>query len=342
MSLKTKVLIAGIGGASLGTEIAKCLSLAKRYSIYGCDISTIAFGHYMNDFEKTFVADTNNYVESVISICKKNKIRYIIPGGEKPMVLLAKGAKQMMDADVTVVSNSPEVITTFSDKKKGFEKLSSLGFTIPLTKEISESKDLEKFPFPAIVKPSSGTGGSDSVFLAEDKDQCLAYLELLKRNKRKAIVQEYISLDEGEFTIGVLSLPDQSVVDAVVMKRVFNSKLSISFQNSSGLISSGYSQGLIADFPKFKKQAIEIAKAVSSSGAINIQARVKKGVLIPFEINPRFSASTYLRALAGFNEIDFALQNLVSGKKKFSFRVKEGYYLRSFDEIFVPLKKEKK
>ena len=63
MPSKTRVLVAGIGGASLGTEIAKCLSMAKRYVVYGCDISALAFGHFMPHFKKTFLADSEDYVE---------------------------------------------------------------------------------------------------------------------------------------------------------------------------------------------------------------------------------------------------------------------------------------
>ena len=55
MSSKLNILIAGIGGASLGTEILKSLLLVKeRYRVFGCDISPFAFGHFQNDFESTF------------------------------------------------------------------------------------------------------------------------------------------------------------------------------------------------------------------------------------------------------------------------------------------------
>jgi carbamoyl-phosphate synthase large subunit len=44
--MAVRVLVAGIGGASLGTEILKALQLAGRYELFGCDISPMAFGHY--------------------------------------------------------------------------------------------------------------------------------------------------------------------------------------------------------------------------------------------------------------------------------------------------------
>ena len=341
MNKKSNILIAGIAGASLGSEIAKCLHLTGKYTIYGCDISDLAYGHFMPTFSKTFVADNENYVDSLIAICEKNEIHYIIPGGEIPMSILAKETAKLNSKNITLVSNSPSVIEIFSDKKATFEKLEELGCNIPLTIEVKSDNDLDKMTFPCIVKPSKGTGGSDSVFLAANKEECLVYVELLKRNGRSTIVQEYIPVDEGEFTIGVLSLPDKDVVGCVVMQRVFNSKLSVAFKSKYGLISSGYSQGLIGDFPRLKEEAIHIARAIGSTGPINIQGRMKNGKLIPFEINPRFSASTYLRAKAGFNEIDFYLQYLINGTKNFEFKINYGYYLRSFEEVFVPLTEKK-
>ncbi|MCS6955556.1 MAG: hypothetical protein NZM44_04305 [Candidatus Calescibacterium sp.] len=41
--MKTKVFVAGIGGASLGTEIVKALMLANNYEIYGGDISDLSY-----------------------------------------------------------------------------------------------------------------------------------------------------------------------------------------------------------------------------------------------------------------------------------------------------------
>lgn len=336
MKHKQNILVAGIAGASLGTEVAKSLKLAGHYTTFGCDISPLAYGHYAGLFEKTFVADSSDYVNSIVSICNKNNISYVVPGGEAPMNLLSAGIAKLVENGITLASNSASIVQLFSDKRNTFECLNAMGFDTPFTVAISRPEDLDNMTFPCIVKPSTGTGGSDSVFLSANKNECLIYVELLKRNGRNVIVQEYIPLDEGEFTIGVLSLPNKNVVDAVVMKRVFNSKLSVAYKSKFGLISSGYSQGLIDDFSDLKAAAIKIAKTVGSTGPLNIQARVKNGRLVPFEINPRFSASTFLRAKAGFNEVDIYLQHLMSGKTTFNYKMDYGYYLRSFEEIYVP------
>lgn len=331
-----KVLVTGLAGASLGTEILKSLSRAGTYMVYGCDISPIAYGLFDSRLQGAFVVDKNNYIDSVIDLCKTNKISHIIPGGEQPMALLANAHEQLAKDGIQVASNTPEIVKLFSDKATTFDFLANKGFEIPRTIRVETAADLDGFSFPCIVKPSAGTGGSDSVFLATSKEECLLYVELLKRNKRQVIVQEYIDLNEGEFTIGVLSDTHEKIIGSIAMQRVFNSKLSVAYRGEKGLISSGYSQGLIADFKHIRRQAERIAVAAGSRGPLNIQGRVRNGVLVPFEINPRFSASTYLRTLAGFNEVDLFLQHLISGNVSFDQPIREGYYMRTFDEMYIP------
>ena len=62
---------------------------------------------------------------------------------------------------------------------------------------------------------------------------------------------------------------------------------------------------------------------------------MKDGVLIPFEINPRLSASSYLRAMAGFNEVDLYLRAVAGGEMPEKPVIREGWYLRSLTERFV-------
>lgn len=335
MKEKTNILIAGIAGASLGTEIFKCLYLTDDYNVYGCDISSFAFGHYQEGFKRTFLASANNYIESVIDICSKNNIKYIIPGGEQPMVILGNSSELLVNKGISIVSNSQDIINNFSDKSKTFEILADYGFSIPLTKTVRNIDDLDKMIFPCIVKPAKDSGGSSFVFLAGNKEEAWLYTEYLLKNNKIPLLQEYIPETEGEFTVGVLSLPNKNVVGSIALKRSFNSKLSIFSKTDNGLISSGYTQGLIDEFPDIRKTAEDIALKIKSVGPINIQGRMKNGEFVPFEINPRFSASTYLRAMAGFNEIDIYLKYLINGSVNYPFKINYGHYFRSFSEEYV-------
>lgn len=334
---KARVMIAGIGGASLGTEILKCLRLADRYSIFGCDISPNAYGHFADGFVRTAVVDRSRYVESVLDVCRHERIEVIVPGGEQPLFLLSEAASKLRSADVRLAANSTSVVSRFTDKHRTFELLRDLGIPTPATALVEARSDLTRIPTPCVVKPATGSGGSSFVFLADTHDEAWLYASYLIKMGRKALVQEYVSHEGGEFTVGVLSLPDSRMVGSIALRRALESKLSVLVQSKTGVISTGYSQGLIEDFPAVRATAERIAKAAGSVGPLNIQGRVRDGVFLPFEINPRFSASTFLRALAGFNEVDLYLQFVLRGVEPRTGSLRYGHYLRSLTEVFAPV-----
>lgn len=330
-----KVMIAGIGGASLGTELLKCLVLAGRYEIFGCDVSPTAYGLYDPSFSRTFIVSRDDYVTSVIDTCREADVNWVIPGGEQPMVLLGAAADQLAAAGIVLVANHPDVIHTFSDKSTTFTCLAALGFTVPRTVEVISEANLDRVGMPCIIKPATGSGGSAMVFFATDAEEAMTYADYIRRTGGCPLAQEYISPDEGEFTVGVLSLPSGEVVGSIALRRSLDAKLSVLSRGRGGVVSSGYSQGYIGDFPAIRARAEAIASAVGSRGAINIQGRVRNGELIPFEINPRLSASTYLRAMTGFNEVDFLLQRIAFNNPVQPAPLREGWYLRSLTEFYV-------
>ena len=331
-----RVLIAGIGGASLGTEILKSLVLAGRYRIFGSDISKLAFGHACEGFETTYVVDRDNYIGDTLRICREQGIECIIPGGEQPLRILAEASDELCAAGIHLAANSPRVVRLFTDKRTTFEFLRQIGIQTPQTVVSTSLVDLDAMSYPCVVKPATGSGGSAFVFLANDRREARLYVDYLLNNNQVALLQEYIPEDEGEFTIGVLCLPNRQLVGSVALRRVLGPKLSVHFRGDHGVISSGYSQGLIEEFPEYCEVAERIALAAESEGPMNVQGRVRNGVFLPFEINPRFSASTYLRAMAGFNEIDHYLQFVRTGVPGSRPALRPGYYLRSLTEAYVP------
>ena len=74
------------------------------------------------------------------------------------------------------------------------------------------------------------------------------------------------------------------------------------------VISSGVSQGDIGRFEDVTEQCREIAERLGSRGPLNIQCRFVDGKVQIFEINPRFSGTTSLRAMVGLNEPDLLVR----------------------------------
>lgn len=335
MKEKVRVLVAGIGGASLGTELIKSLQYSENYTIFGCDISKFAFGHYQNEVEESFVIRRNKYVHDISNICQEKQIQVIVPGAEEPSILLAEAQNLFKRIGVHVASNSYEVIKICSNKSELFEYLKQLDIPVPRSILVKKLTDINNISFPCVIKPATGSGGSNFVFLATNKSETELYVSYLMNHNQLPLIQEYIPDDEGEFTIGVLNLPDGFFIGSIALKRMFHNKLSITAKTDAGIISSGYSQGLIEDFADIRKQAESIAHLLNSKGPLNIQGRFRKGLLLPFEINPRFSATTYLRTLAGFNEVDMYIKSVINNNRPSIQKIHYGYYLRSLAEVFI-------
>ncbi len=337
--MKKRVLIAGVGGASLGTEIAKCLKISGRYELIAADVSPQAYGLYETHFQESYVVSRENYASRILKLCEQHNVQAVIPGGEQPLRLLVPHKTLLADAGVFLTTNNSHVIEISSDKRKTFEHLAKLGLPSPKTVVLNTVTDLEKITYPSILKPAVESGGSVSTHLVDKCEEAEFLFTHLNAKGIKLIAQEYLSGEEGEYTVGVLHLPDGTLVGSIALQRSFPSKLSYVSNTNGRIISTGNSQGLVDEFPEVCSQAEKIATLIESTGPLNIQGRVRDGVFYPFEINPRFSASCYLRALAGFNEPELFLEHHFTGNMPTRGPIKPGYYLRSFAEQWVPKEK---
>ncbi len=126
------------------------------------------------------------------------------------------------------------------------------------------------------------------------------------------VVQEYIGAPTDEFTVGVLHSPAGECLGSIVIRREILSGLSnrLRVPNRTGrpefgdhlVVSSGITQGAVVEHERVERASLAIAHALGSTGPLNVQGRLVGDEFVPFEINPRFSGTAPMRALAGFNE----------------------------------------
>ena len=208
------------------------------------------------------------------------------------------------------------------DKARLNNTLKSLGFLVPKYIETFERSKINKINFfPIILKPRTGGKGSSNVFIAQSPKQLIALADYLNISDKSSdfIIQEYTGTPEQEYTVGILHDKRGVFIDGITLKRDLTKSLSVRSKerNLTGqkilgeylVVSSGVSQGVIGAFPKITNQCRKIADALGSTGPLNIQCRLIDGKVSVFEINPRFSGTTSLRAIAGLNEPDLLIQS---------------------------------
>ena len=91
----------------------------------------------------------------------------------------------------------------------------------------------------------------------------------------------------------------------------------------------------VGDHPDVRREAMAVVRAVGARGPCNVQLRLTERGPVTFEINPRFSGTTGMRAHFGYNEVEMALRSFVLGETLSPPQVREGVALRFWEETYL-------
>lgn len=339
------VLIAGTGGGGTGTELIKAFKLAShKYKIVATDMWPNSFGLSETPYRYMIPpASSSDYIDTLLKICKKENVNAIATGSEPELKQVAKNSHIFEENGIKVLLNPWKVIDMCTDKYELMKFLSSHGIKCPQYFLYEEESDLDNIDqYPVIIKPKVG-GGSQNVFIAQDKEEVSFFTHYLKKYGYEPLVQEYVGTHEEEFTIGVLYADDGKLLTSIAMKRMLGSGLStrqtVMNPNTKTkyVVSSGISQGLIDDFKEIRKEAEKISKIIGANGPVNVQCRKTDAGIIPFEINPRFSGTTGPRSLVGYNEPDMFCRYKLFGEIPSKIEYRYGYVVRGLVEKYISL-----
>ncbi len=346
---KIAVLVTGAGGGGIGEQTIKCLRLSSlEFIIVSTDVTEISKGKI--DADKFIVApivSDANYLSFILEVCAKNEIRAIIPGSEAELKFYSGNRSIFYERKIELLINGESVIKICLDKILTSDFLSKNKFASPKSFPVSHHSQFNIIDiYPLVLKPSVGGGGSANTFIAQNEEELKVFGQFLLTQYPEFIAQEYVGDANSEFTVGVLSLSDGKIVDSIVLRRNILSGLGsklkiINTSNKPELgkylaISSGISQGEIVRNELISNTCEEVAKAIGSTGPLNIQCRLVEGRVFIFEINPRFSGTSPMRALAGFNEVEISIKDRILKMRNFTrIDYKLGNVVRGLIEYFV-------
>ncbi len=349
MSQKIAVMVTGIGGGGHGEQIIKALRLADtKYEIVGCDMSPVSKG--LAEVEHPYLvppASDPDYITCILALCNKHKVKALFHGSEPELKVMSRDREAIEGNGIFLPINPESVIDTCMDKFKTMAFLSENGFSFPQSIRVSSLEDIKKAKvIPAILKPSVGGGGSVNTFIAQTERELYLLAEYLLGIYSEFIVQEYLGTPECEYTVGVLIAMDGVLLNSIAVKRTILSGLSnrMKVPNRTGnpdfspilAVSSGISQGEVGRFPEVTAICEKIAMKLGCRGAVNIQCRFIDGKVYVFEINPRFSGTTSLRAMVGYNEPDILIRKHLLGEDiQPQFNYETGIIMRGLQETFI-------
>lgn len=341
---KYNFLITPLNGRNAGTEAFKSLKLTNIYNkIVVTDITKFSYGnHVCENFYIQPCASSGDYINSILKIVKKEKIDVIIPGSDYEIRALAKERERFKKLRTYLLMNSQEVINTCMDKYKTAEFFEKNN--IPCIKtEVFSLRNVNNYNLfnylgkklhrPFIIKPNFFSGGSNTISIIQDRYDLGRFIKLNSHYRDKFIAQEYIDAPNKEYTVGVMSDKSGRIISSFAMKRDLSTpdsvKLRVKNKHKSNvkseylIISSGLSQGLVRDYPKIREFSEDIALKLKSAGPLNIQCREYENKIYIFEINPRFSGTTSIRAIMGHNDVKLIFYSVVKdinlGQQKYKF-----------------------
>lgn len=341
---KIQVLVTGVGGGGIGEQIMFALRTAETpYRIIGTDMDPHSLGLRFADRGYVVPRSTDeSYVTRMLEICQDEGVKALIPGSEAELIKISETRETFKDHGVIPLINAGKVIDLCLDKWKAHLFLKNNGFNVP--ESYLPTGEGGKVEFPVIIKPYLGTGGSRFVFVAQNEKELNFFVSYLRRNDAEPMIQQYMGSAENEFTVGVLTSFEGDLLGSIALKRRLSGRFSTlcvlkNYRDVSRPIhiSTGISQGVIDDFPEVRKNAEKIALKLGSRGPINIQCRVVEGESFVFEINPRFSGTESLRALAGYNAPDALIRKYVLGEEVDRLSFKRGRASRGLANHFVAL-----
>ncbi|MBB3862572.1 carbamoyl-phosphate synthase large subunit [Novosphingobium hassiacum] len=318
----SRILVTG-AGAVLGQGIIKSLrSGGSGWEIIAADPNPLSVGLYWADQACLIpMASDPAYADAIEDLLEVLRPHAVLVGTDVELAIFASRREEWERRFATrILVSDPETIEIADDKYATARFLARHGLDHPLSALPEDAEGLEflidRVGFPLIVKPRRGARAV-GVSLVSDR----ADLALALTGRSGLVVQQLAGPDDQEYTAGVLFFEDE-VKASIVLRR--------------DLRDGNTYRAFVGEYPDCDAYVRSVAEALRPYGPANFQFRKgADGRCRLFEINARFSGTTPMRALAGFNEVDLCLRHLLHGKAVPPCKARPGVILRFLDEQFI-------
>lgn len=327
--VSAKVLVTAVGGI-VAQGIIKSLKLANksdsdlRYRIIAADMNAQAAGLYRCHKGVLLPpATSTRYVESLLKIAKQEEIAAIFVGSDEEIPIIGDSRKRIeSETNAKVLVSPKEVLNIARDKWKTYLFLKENNLDVAAS-TLPENADefVREFKYPIVVKPREGYG-SKNFHVVRSHSEMHQAISNIQRAGWHAILQEFIDENHAEYTSGItIDRRGEYVMSSVSIQKTLKGGQTY--------------KALIDDYEDVRKPSEEAGMKLGGIGAINIQAKLVRGRLKIFEINPRFSATCPMRSVAGVNEPDIVYRNAVLGEEIKLKEYKRLVCMRYWNEVYI-------
>ncbi len=313
-----KVLVTG-AGTLLGQGIIRSLRRSQLdVTIVTVDPCPLSPGVYWADAAH-FVpfASAPDFRTGIERILRIEHPDAVLVGTDVELMFFAENRAELEDEFGTkIVVSSPRVVAIADDKWLTAEFLRDSG--LPYADSAlagAEEALIERVGFPLVVKPRIGAR-SRGVTVVNNREELRVALTTVP----DPVIQEHLGTAGMEFTAGGIFF-EGSDQASIVMRR--------------DLRDGNTYRAYVEEFPELNQQVRRIVEHLQPFGPVNVQFRLHKDAAVTFEINARFSGTTPLRALAGFNEVEMVLRHLLDGAPILQPAVQPMVIVRHWSETII-------
>jgi carbamoyl-phosphate synthase large subunit len=236
--------------------------------------------------------DRARYIERLIRLCRDHRIDAVLPSVPAEIDALSGLSDPVaLPSGVPVVCLPRAYRDVFDDKLSAYRALEGFVPLAPYADGTSSEEVralVKRHGFPVVVKRRTGRGG-ESFQIAERPRE----LDAAIRQTPGPVVQSWIDDAGGEYTVGLFATPGRIA--------------SIAFRRRLGRTGSSWFAETVDD-PEVLRYARAIAAVSRLRGAANVQVRKSSEGVRLLEINARFSSLAPARAVAGFRDVEWSVE----------------------------------
>ena len=297
-------------GAPGAAGILNCLKQEPSFHVITADANPGAVGRWLSkDFELIPPANSKEFIDVVIAVCRKRNIHVILPLVTRELIPLSNHIKELELAGCRVIISSTASLKIANNKSRLYEFLQSKGIEVPVfitVKNIKELVDALNFlgspDTPVCFKPSVSNGSRGFRIVSDSFNE----LDLMLNHKPEQVL---ISLENalrilstGEFPELLVSefLPGEEYSVDCLTK---NGKDVLVVPRKRIRMINGISvEGEFVKEESIINYCSEIIKVLNLHGNIGIQVKQKdNGQFLILEINPRVQGTIAAALGAGVN-----------------------------------------
>lgn len=321
----TSVLVMAVG-SPLGQSIYKALRASPLpLALFRADIDDAAAGFHI-DAEATNIilppVRDAGYSAALLRHIRDNAIDIVFPVITPEHEYFARHAALFASEGVRIVTPDAGLYDLCNDKYRSMQVLRDKGIRAAATALCRPSAELDDLlangAFPFIVKPRAGAS-SANVFVVSSVTQLHGLTAAFP--DQEFVVQEYLP-DPAEFTVGVYISRDRRFKKTIVIRREL--KFGLSYR------------GAVIHDENISAYCLNLCLELGLHFSSNVQLKMAGGEPCVFEINPRLSSTTAVRAHFGFNEPDMILREAFADLSSHVCNPATGRFARYWQEVYLP------